>query len=47
MSPRRYFSDMMKSPNFRNETYKKNGKEMENKIKKILKKIKGFFNAKK
>jgi len=49
MSPRRYFSDMMRSPNFRNETYKKNGGSLEykailfyqkikNKIQKVFKK---------
>jgi len=47
MSPRRYFSDMMRSPNFRNETYLKNGGRIESRLNYYFKKIKGFFNVKK
>lgn len=47
MSPRRYFSEIMISPNFRNETYTKHGGKIEFTINYYFKKIKGFFNAKK
>lgn len=43
MTPRRYFSDMMRSPNFRNETYSKSGGKVEVYLENFLLKTKYYF----